>query len=147
MHKIGKIDFANLRGENGYNPQRAYGQSKLANLLFTYELQRRLESAGRDTLTAASHPGWTETNLQKHNSLFMRLNPFFAQQPEMGALPTLYAAVSPDVHGGDYFGPDGFMESKGYPKRVQSNGRSHDTAVAAKLWAVSEEITGVQFAV
>jgi NAD(P)-dependent dehydrogenase (short-subunit alcohol dehydrogenase family) len=144
-HRIGKIDFSNLNWDKGYNAQAAYGQSKLANLLFTYELQRRLKKAGKDTLSVAAHPGWTETNLQQHSSSFMFLNKFFAQDALMGALPTLYAAAEPDVHGAQYYGPSGFLEMNGPPKRVKSNKRSHDQNVAERLWHISEDLTGVRF--
>jgi len=144
-HRFGRIDFDNLNAEKGYRANAAYGQSKLANLLFTYELQRKLEAAGSDTIAVAAHPGWTATNLQQHSGLIQFLNRFFAQTPEMGALPTLRAATAPDVQGTDYYGPGKRMEMVGYPKKVQSNGRSHDAAVAAKLWTVSEEMTGVAY--
>jgi NAD(P)-dependent dehydrogenase (short-subunit alcohol dehydrogenase family) len=144
-HRFGKIDFDNLNAQQRYDGQRAYAQSKLANLLFTYELQRRFESAGVDALAAAAHPGWTATNLQVHWRMLRMLNPLIAQQPDQGALPTLYAATAPDVHGGDYFGPGGWQELRGYPTRVSSNGSSHDMVVAARLWMVSEELTGVRY--
>ncbi len=98
-HRFTKMDFANLNGEMNYDRQRAYAQSKLANLLFTYALQRRFEEAGVDTLAAAAHPGWTATNLQVHYPMARLFNPLIAQKPEMGALPTLYAACASDVHG------------------------------------------------
>ena len=145
-HRFGEINFEDLNWETrDYKPNPAYGQSKLANLLFTYELQRKLTAAGKDTLAIAAHPGWTETNLQQHSSMARFLNPFFAQKQPIGALPTLYAAVAPNVHGGDYFGPDGFMEMRGHPKKVDSNDQSHDKAVAARLWDVSEELTDVRY--
>jgi NAD(P)-dependent dehydrogenase (short-subunit alcohol dehydrogenase family) len=144
-HRFAEIDFDNLNAEKGYDRQRAYAQSKLANLLFTYELQRRFEVAGVDTIAAAAHPGWTATNLQAHWRMVRILNPFIAQKPKMGALPTLYAATAPDVRGGDYYGPAGWQELRGYPTRVQSSDRSYDTTVAAKLWTVSEELTGVRY--
>ena len=144
-HRFGEIDFDNLNAEKGYDGQRAYAQSKLANLLFTYELQRRFEGAGVDAIAVAAHPGWTATNLQAHWRMVRILNPFIAQQPKMGALPTLYAATAPDVRGGDYYGPRGWQELRGHPTKVQSSARSHDTAVAAKLWAISEELTGVRY--
>lgn len=144
-HYMGKIDFTDLSSERGYKAQAAYGQSKLANLLFTYELQRRLEASGKDTIAVAAHPGWTETNLQEHAKGVKFLNRFFAQGPLMGALPTLYAATEDDVKGGDYYGPSGFLELNGPPKRVKSNKRSHDQNIAKRLWNVSEELTGVQF--
>jgi len=144
-HYMGRIDFADLNWEKGYRAQAAYGQSKIANLLFTYELQRRLAAADRDTLAVAAHPGWTETNLQEHAKGVKFLNRFLAQEPLMGALPTLFAATEPGVHGADYFGPSGFMEMNGPPKKVRSNKRSHDKNVAERLWNVSEEMTGVRF--
>ncbi len=144
-HRMGQIDFENLNSEKSYSRQGAYCQSKLANLLFTYELQRRFEAAGVDTIATAAHPGWTATNLQAHTWYFRLLNPLVAQKSEMGALPTLYAAVGSDVQGGDYCGPDGWQEFRGHPTKVQSSERSYDTAVAARLWTVSEELTGVAF--
>jgi NAD(P)-dependent dehydrogenase (short-subunit alcohol dehydrogenase family) len=146
-HLFGKIDFSDLNWENGYKAQAAYGQSKLANLLFTYELQRRLAAAGKDTLAVAAHPGWTETNLQEHAKGVKFLNRFLAQDPPMGALPTLYAATAPGVNGAEYFGPSGFLEMNGPPKKVKSNRRSHDRNVAERLWNISEDLTGVEFQV
>jgi NAD(P)-dependent dehydrogenase (short-subunit alcohol dehydrogenase family) len=144
-HRFVEIDFDNLNGEKGYDRQRAYAQSKLANLLFTYELQRRFEGAGVDTIAAAAHPGWTATNLQADWRMVRALNPLLAQKPEMGALPALYAATAPDVRGGDYYGPDGWQGLRGYPTRVRSSESSYDPAAAAKLWAVSEALTGVRY--
>jgi NAD(P)-dependent dehydrogenase (short-subunit alcohol dehydrogenase family) len=144
-HRFGQIDFDNLNAQKGYDRQRAYAQSKLANLLFTYELQRRFEGAGVDAIAAAAHPGWTATNLQVHWRMVRLLNPLIAQKPVMGALPALYAATAPGVQGGDYYGPGGWQEMRGYPTKVQSSARSHDAAVAARLWAVSEELTGVRY--
>ncbi len=144
-HRQGRFDPDNLNAEKSYSPTGAYGLSKLANLLFTYELQRRVESAGIDMLSVASHPGWTETNLQRHVSLFRFLNRFVAQGIEMGALPTLLAATGPDVCGGDYYGPARFMEMRGYPKRVKSSAASHDEEIARKLWEASEVLTGIRF--
>ena len=144
-HYMGAIHFSDLNWEKGYRAQPAYGQSKLANLLFTYELQRRLTAAGKDTLAVAAHPGWTETNLQEHSGSIKFLNRFFAQGPSMGALPTLYAATDPGVNGAEYYGPSGFMEMNGPPKRVRSNKRSRDQNIAERLWNVSEDLTGVHF--
>jgi NAD(P)-dependent dehydrogenase (short-subunit alcohol dehydrogenase family) len=144
-HLFGKIDFSDLNWENGYKATAAYGQSKLANLLFTYELQRRLDAAGKGTLAVAAHPGWTETNLQKHSKPTEFMNRFFAQKPLMGALPTLYAATESDVQGAEYYGPSGFLEMNGAPTRVKSNKRSRDTNVAERLWNISEDLTGVSF--
>lgn len=145
MHNRGAIRFDDLNWQKGYKPGPAYGQSKLANLLFTYELQRRLERSGSTTIATASHPGWTETNLQVHSPVMKFFNRFMAQDTTMGALPTLYAATAPNVKGGQYFGPRGFMEMGGHPKRVGSNKRSRDEEVAARLWTVSEELTGTAY--
>lgn len=144
-HQFGKIQFSDLNWEKGYKAQPAYGQSKLANLLFTYELQRRLAAAGKDTLAVAAHPGWTETGLQEHAKAIKFMNRFFGQEPLMGALPTLYAATESDVNGAEYYGPSGFMEMNGPPKKVKSNRRSHDQNVAERLWNISEDLTGVRF--
>ncbi len=146
MHRAGNIDFDDLNcDEKAYQAALAYGQSKLANLLFTYELQRKLEAAGMDTLSVAAHPGWTETNLQQHSGSVRFFNRFIAQDGPMGALPTLHAATGADVAGGDYYGPKGFLEVRGHPKKVSSNNRSQDQATAERLWAVSEELTGVTY--
>lgn len=142
--KYGRINFDDLNAERSYNPRAAYGQSKVANLLFTYELGRRLAAAGADTLTIAAHPGWTTTNLQRHTRL-RYFNPLFAQGPEMGALPTLYAATAPAVNGGAYYGPDGFMQIRGYPVEVSTTQRARDPEDAYKLWGLSEQLTGVRF--
>jgi len=146
-HKMGKIRFSDMNWERRYNRQAAYGQSKLANLLFTYELARRLEAAGKDTLAVAAHPGWTETALQDNAAAVKFMNRFFAQEPEMGALPTLYAAVEPSVHNAEYIGPSGLLELQGPPKKVPSTARSHDSDLARRLWEVSETMTGVQYAI
>ena len=145
-HKAGKIDFEDLNWEKRpYKKIQAYGDSKIANLYFTYELARRISGNNKNTILAAAHPGWTATELQRHTGLVDFLNNFFAQDIEMGALPTLYAAVGPDVKSADYFGPSGFMEMKGYPKKVASNAISHDEEIAGKLWEVSEKLTNVRF--
>jgi len=144
-HRIGRIDFENLNAEKGYSANKAYCQSKLANLQFTYELQRRLQAVGSKTIATAAHPGWTETNLQQNSGAIRAFNRFLAQQPDMGALPTLRAATAPDVRGGDYYGPSKRMSMVGYPKKERSNGRSYDAAVASKLWTVSEELSGVHY--
>lgn len=145
-HKSGKISFDDYNWEKRrYIKWSAYGQSKVANLFFTYELQRKLEVAGVETIAVAAHPGWTATNLQQHTTTASFLNRFFAQPQEMGALPTLYAAASPEVKGGEYFGPCGFMEMRGFPKKVGSNKYSHDREVASRLWDLSEKLTGVTY--
>ncbi|MFB5676518.1 oxidoreductase [Paenibacillus terreus] len=144
-HRSGIIHFDDLNLERNYKPSRGYAQSKLANLLFTYELQRRLVTAGQSTLAVAAHPGWSATNALRHSSFMRRLNPMFAQPPKMGVLPTLYAATAPDVRGGDFFGPS-ILELRGYPKKVDASASSHDEAVARRLWAISEELTQVKYA-
>ena len=145
-HNYGNLDFDDLHcDDRPYKKMKAYGDSKIANLYFTYELQRKFDKAEYNAISTASHPGWTATELQRHTGLFSFLNNFFAQGLEMGTLPTLYAAVAPDVKGGDYYGPDGWREMRGYPKKVQSNKLSHDKDIAAKLWEVSEKLTGVEY--
>ena len=142
---IGRINFDDLNARKSYNRWSAYGQSKIANLLFTYELQRRFEASGFDAISAASHPGWTATNLQSHSAFLRACNPVIGQGSETGALPTLYAATAEVVEGGAYYGPGGCMQARGYPKRIESNRRSHDRDVAARLWDISERLTGVRF--
>lgn len=154
-HKSGTIRFHDLHWEKRYSKWLAYGQSKLANLLFTYELQRRLKAKDVDTFCLACHPGYTNTNLQaagarmKGSKLGVRMwnffNRFIAMPTAQGALTNLYASVSEQVEGGDYIGPDGFAELTGYPVKVQSNRRSHNEDVARKLWEVSTLATGVGY--
>ncbi|MFX0120921.1 MAG: oxidoreductase [Promethearchaeota archaeon] len=144
--RFGKINFNDLNGDKKYNSGNAYGQSKLANLLFTYELDRKFKKYGLEAIAVAAHPGWTkQTNLPVHWRMIRILNPLIGQKPEMGALPSLYAATSPDVQGGDYFGPNGWMQLRGHPKMLRSSKRSYDEALASKLWEISEEITGVHY--
>jgi NAD(P)-dependent dehydrogenase (short-subunit alcohol dehydrogenase family) len=143
-HKTGNINFDDLNWEKRkYNDWKAYGDSKIANIYFTYELIRRLDEKGNNPVVAAAHPGWTATELQRNASLFRFLNNFFAQGIDMGALPTLYAVVGPDVKSGDYFGPSGFMEMRGYPKKVETNELSKNEEIATRLWDVSEKLTSV----
>ena len=145
-HRMGELDFENLQAEGGYKPWRAYGRSKLANLLFTLELQNRLEAAHADTVAVAAHPGGTKTNLQSNMSALWRpLLNLIMQEPAMGALPTLYAATAPGVRGNDYYGPDGFQEIRGYPARVDSSAPSQDVGVARQLWEESARLTGVHY--
>jgi len=154
-HKPGRIDFDDLMGERSYRKWTAYYQSKLANLLFAYELQRRCAAANISTISVAAHPGYAATNLQhvgprmegsRIGALVMTLgNSLLAQSDEKGALPQLYAATAPDVRGGDYYGPDGIAEGRGHPKRVDSTKASKDQAAARRLWDVSEELTGVRY--
>lgn len=146
-HRIqAAIHFDDLQWERSYSRVGAYGQSKLANLLFTYELQRRLDT--RDTIAVAAHPGVSNTELMRHMHLPSVFNPLIGlltQSPEMGALPTLRAATDPAVKGGQYYGPSGLGEIRGYPQLVNSSAQSHDEALARRLWTVSEELTGVVF--
>ncbi|HYB34466.1 MAG TPA: SDR family NAD(P)-dependent oxidoreductase [Mycobacterium sp.] len=148
-HRIGRIRFDDLQWEHRYSRMGAYGQSKLANLLFTYELQRRL--TGTNIIAAAAHPGASRTELARNTPPWIRVvtGPFelTSQSVAMGALPTLRAATDPGVLGGQYFGPGGFAELRGYPKVVASNARSHDVDMQRRLWAVSEELTGVVYPV
>jgi NAD(P)-dependent dehydrogenase (short-subunit alcohol dehydrogenase family) len=150
-HRIGSIDFDDLNWERKpYKAWRAYGQSKLANLLFTSELQRRLTESGSAVLATAAHPGYAATNLQFHSGrrvldvISLIGNRVVAQDEKGGALPTLYAAVA-DVPGNSFAGPGGFMEQRGAPKLVGRSGAAQDAAVARRLWEVSEELTGVRF--
>ena len=144
-HRAGRMKWADLQFQQGYTPFGAYSQSKLANLLFTAELQRRLDSAGLRVMATAAHPGWTATNLQAHSGIATFLNPFLAQKPRMGALPTLYAATAPGAVTNGYYGPDGLFEMRGYPKSVETSSAAQDRAAAARLWAESEALTGVSF--
>jgi NAD(P)-dependent dehydrogenase (short-subunit alcohol dehydrogenase family) len=141
-----RINFDDLQWERSYSRVRAYGQSKLANLMFTYELQRRLSAAGT-TIAVAAHPGFAATELMRHTPAAAVVTPLFSQDAAMGALPVLRAATDPGVLGGQYYGPGGFLGLRGYPKLVASSRRSHDEAVQRRLWAVSEELTGVTFPV
>jgi NAD(P)-dependent dehydrogenase (short-subunit alcohol dehydrogenase family) len=150
-HRLGSIDFDDLNWERKpYKAWRAYGQSKLANLLFTAELQRRLSAAGSTVLATAAHPGYAATNLQFHSGrrllelISVVGNRVIAQDADGGALPTLYAAVA-DIPGNSFAGPGGFMEQRGAPKLVGRSGAAKDTDVARRLWDVSEELTGVRF--
>src|SRR2546421_872942 len=145
-HRIrARINFDDLQGERSYNRVGAYSQSKLANLMFTYELQRRLSGAGT-TIAVAAHPGLASTELARYTpAIAAFLYARVSQKAAMGALPVLRAATDPGVLGGQYYGPGGFFGARGYPKLAQSSGQSHDTAIQRRLWTVSEELTGVTF--
>jgi NAD(P)-dependent dehydrogenase (short-subunit alcohol dehydrogenase family) len=155
LHTAGEIDFDNLDGAKSYGRWRAYSQSKLANLLFAYELQRRFTAAGADVLVTGCHPGYAATNLQAAGArmdgarvselLSNVANQLFAQSAAMGALPTLYAATAADVNGCDYIGPVGLLGMRGTPGKIKSSARSYNTSVAARLWQVSEQLTGVRY--
>ena len=150
-HRIGKIRLDDLNWEHGdYKRWPAYGQSKLANLLFTAELQRRLTDARSDVRAMAAHPGYSATNLQQHTGSFIQntimaiSNRVIAQSEEMGALPTLYAATQ-NIPGDSFVGPDGFQEQRGHPTLVGRSGAARDQATAERLWELSEQLTGVSF--
>ena len=151
-HRPGVMHFDDLQLEHGYEPWPAYFQSKLANLLFTYELQARLDAAGAGTAALAAHPGNARTELWRSTSRFTQalyrprlrmLTFWFAQSAQAGALATLRAATDPDARGGSYYGPPGRRQYTGYPVRVESSDRSHDMADARRLWEISEQLTGV----
>jgi len=152
-HRIrAAIHFEDLQWERSYSRAGAYGQSKLANLMFTYELQRRLAAHGAATLAAAAHPGVSNTDLVRNSPAAVRapmdrLAPFITQPAAMGALPTLRAATDPAVFGGQYYGPSGRGENRGHPRLVTSSPESYDLAIQQRLWAVSEDLTGVTFPV
>jgi len=158
-HRMGKIDFDDLQGERNYGAWPRYGQSKLANLLFCFELQRRAAAAGATLRSLAAHPGYSATNLQTSGPLLgsggpiglvkglaMRAgNLVAAQSAEKGALPTLYAATVPDLPGAAYIGPDGPGEMRGSPTPVGTSDAALDEESARRLWKVSEELTGVRY--
>lgn len=152
-HKQGKMDFDNFlfEGGLGYSRIKSYGRSKLSNLLFTYELQRKIEAAGINSMAVAAHPGVSNTNLARFiedKLIFKILMPLmspFIQEQDMGALPEIRAAVDRGVKGAEYYGPDGFNEMKGFPVKVKSNAASHNLEDAKKLWELSEKLTGVKF--
>jgi NAD(P)-dependent dehydrogenase (short-subunit alcohol dehydrogenase family) len=152
-HRImADIHFDDLQWERSYNRVAAYGQAKLSNLLFTYELQRRLAAHGAPTIAAAGHPGFSDTELMRHlpgpvESVFRLVAPLMTQDPAAGALPQLRAATDPSVVGGQYYGPSGIAQSQGAPVLVGSSKKSHDADRQRRLWAVSEELTGVTFPV
>lgn len=149
-HRIlARIHFEDPHLERKYNRVEAYGQSKLANLMFTYELARRLKAKEAPTIAVAAHPGLSDTELMRHLPDFI---PDFvwkivAQPADKGALPTLRAATDPGVQGGQYYGPDGIGESRGHPKLVASSAQSHNEDIQRRLWSMSEELTGVTFPV
>jgi NAD(P)-dependent dehydrogenase (short-subunit alcohol dehydrogenase family) len=148
-HRMGRIDFGNLQWEHAYRRPAAYGRSKLANLLFTYELQRRLAAAGAATAALAAHPGTSRTELTRHLPAWMRAGALVVpnQSSAMGALPTLRAATDPGAQGGEYYGPAGFGEFTGPARRVESSARSRDGEAARRLWDESERLTEVTYPV
>jgi NAD(P)-dependent dehydrogenase (short-subunit alcohol dehydrogenase family) len=148
-HRNGKIQFDDLQSEKNYKPWDAYGQSKLANILFARELARR--ASGCKLVSLPVHPGVSQTSIVENGpgasdlktKFIFTYAKFLTQKDDAGALPTLYAATSPDAHSGDYIGPDGFMEMKGAPTVVQPKPHALDNAVAERFWNVSEDLTGV----
>ncbi len=150
-HRTGRIDFDDLQSARRYSRWRAYGQSKLADLLFALELDRRLRAAGSTVKSLAAHPGYAATNLQSaavptvDRLVMLVTNALLAQSADRGALPPLYAATEPGLEGGLYVGPDGPGEFRGSPRPVSPNRAARDESVGARLWAVSEELTGVRF--
>lgn len=155
LHWPGEINFNDLMGLNSYQPWLAYSQSKLANLLFAYELERRLDASGVSAHSIAAHPGYAATNLQfvgaemtgSSMGRFMNqvANRLFAQPAWKGALPQLFAAAAPGVQGGSYIGPGGLFGMHGYPRVVRSSPRSYDLQTAKQLWQVSQDLTGVRY--
>jgi NAD(P)-dependent dehydrogenase (short-subunit alcohol dehydrogenase family) len=154
-HRSGRMDFSDLQGKRNYSRFGAYSQSKLANLLFAFELQRRLVDKGAGAISVAAHPGYAATNLQyvgprdtgsSFEMLIMRaLNVLLAQSAEQGALPQLYAATAPDVSGGDFVGPDGWMGMRGHPQKVTAKETAYNEDSARELWQVSVALTGETF--
>jgi NAD(P)-dependent dehydrogenase (short-subunit alcohol dehydrogenase family) len=152
-HVLGKIEFDNLNNERSYSRWAAYGKSKLADLMFAFELQRRLKRAGVDTLSVAAHPGFSHTSLQstsatEASATMERLmySLYRGQSAAMGALPQLYAATASSISGGEYIGPEGLFGLSGYPKKVRANKPAYNEQVAARLWEASVEMTGVDYA-
>ncbi len=155
VHRTGKINFADLNGKQRYRPWAAYAQAKLANLLFAFEFQRRVNQAGIPLLSLVVHPGYAATNLQSvgpqmEGNQIMRIgsqigNVLFAQSADNGALPTLYAATAPDVTGGTFYGPDSFGGMRGHPTETKAAPQAYDLAVAKQLWQVSEDATHVHY--
>lgn len=147
MHKVkADIHFDDLNWEKSYDTTRAYAQSKLANLLFTYELDRRFKTYKIDAIAVAAHPGYSNTNLQKTSGFIIKImNKIIAQKAYMGALPILRAATDKNLFGAEYFGPTKMFEMRGYPEKVKSSDKSHNAQLAKELWEVSEKMTSVYF--
>ncbi|MBA3261316.1 MAG: SDR family NAD(P)-dependent oxidoreductase [Thermoleophilaceae bacterium] len=150
-HKGGKLDFDNLHLDRGYSPRGSYQRSKLANAVFAIELDRRLRATGSPAVSVFAHPGYSATNLQSSGptgvakALMAVTNRVVAQRAARGALPSLYAATAPGLQGGDYYGPDGIGEMRGFPKQVKAIPEAYDTDTGLRLWEASEELTGVRY--
>ncbi len=145
-HRQGDINFDDINWENrNYKTGKAYGDSKLANLYFAYELARKLKNKENAPMVTVSHPGWTKTELDRHSGLFQFLGNIVAQTVEMGTLPTLRAAIDENAKSGDYYGPTKLFELRGHPFIVKSNKLSHNELNAERLWDLSEKMTGVQY--
>jgi NAD(P)-dependent dehydrogenase (short-subunit alcohol dehydrogenase family) len=151
-HKGGRLNFDDLQAERGYDPQRAYQQSKLANLVFGMELDRRLRARSANTESVIAHPGVAVTNIVSNGMgtglrgrVVSIVFPFVGQSDDRGAWPILYAATSPQAHGGGYYGPDGIAEIKGTPVEVKPKPHALDPATGKRLWEVSETLTGVRY--
>lgn len=154
-HRGATMDLSNLRWERGYKPWPAYRRSKLANLLFGFELERRLRRAGAPAISVVVHPGVSNTNLfaagpGQGGGLIAKIIPLFisltAQSDAQGALPTLYAATAAEVQGGRFYGPDGFRQMRGYPVEVRAEAQAYDETLADQLWQISEQLTGIHYA-
>lgn len=145
-YKWSQIEFDDFHSKKGYSSRKAYGQSKRACLIFAFELQRRLSIANHKTISVAVHPGLCKTNLDKYFPCFIRpLGSLFLQSAKFGALPVLYAALSKDVKGGEFIGPDGFEQLRGYPTKIDADEYSNNKEVAKHLWKASQEMTNVLF--
>lgn len=145
-HRQGDINFEDINWEQRkYNSTKAYADSKLANLYFTYELAKKLKTDPNAPIVITAHPGWASTDLKRHSLMFKVLSPIFSQSVQNGVLPTLRAATDRHAQAGDYYGPSGFMEIKGSPTLVSSSKMSHNEANGKLLWALSEKMTGVKF--
>ena len=150
-HRGGKIDFDDLQLESGYSPRGSYQRSKLANAVFAIELYRRLRAASSSAISVFAHPGYSATNLQSTGptgpakAVMALTNRVLAQSAERGTLPSLYAATAPGVEGGEYYGPDGFQEMRGHPKKVEAIPEAYDPETGRRLWEASEELTGVRY--
>ena len=151
-HKSGRIAFDDLQSRRGYTRTAGYCQSKLANLMFTYELQRRLAAAGAQAVALAAHPGMTKTHLGRYLSAVMRAYYVVAERPlghsaARGALPVLRAATDTSARGGEYYGPDGWHEERGFPRLVEPSALARDEGAQLRLWQESERLTGVSYAI